>query len=145
MTAPDGPGPPDLPGIDPTRPPSAFMEATGLRVERATPEGVEGSLVLGPEHHQPAGIVHGGVYCSAIEQAASIGAALFAADRGLTAVGTNNNTHFLRPVVTGEVRVVARPVQRGRTQQLWQVEVTDTEDRLVATGQVRLANVELRT
>jgi len=36
--------------------------------------------------------------------------------------------------------VVGTPVHRGRTQQLWQVEVREG-DRLVARGQVRLANV----
>jgi acyl-coenzyme A thioesterase PaaI-like protein len=38
--------------------------------------------------------------------------------------------------------VVARPIQQGRTQQLWTVDITDAEARLVATGQVRLHNIE---
>jgi acyl-coenzyme A thioesterase PaaI-like protein len=32
-------------------------------------------------------------------------------------------------------------VHRGRSQQLWQVEVTDASTRLVARGQVRLQNL----
>jgi acyl-coenzyme A thioesterase PaaI-like protein len=39
---------------------------------------------------------------------------------------------------------VATPVQQGRTQQLWQVEIRRAEDeKLVALGQVRLQNVDV--
>jgi acyl-coenzyme A thioesterase PaaI-like protein len=37
--------------------------------------------------------------------------------------------------------VEATPLQRGRTQQLWQVFITDEQQRLVAKGEVRLANI----
>jgi acyl-coenzyme A thioesterase PaaI-like protein len=33
-------------------------------------------------------------------------------------------------------------VHRGRTEQLWEVEIADEEGRLVAKGQLRLANLE---
>ena len=62
------------------------------------------------------------------------------ADRG-NVVGVANHTNFIRAVREGTLTVVATPVQRGRTQQLWQVDVTDDADRLVARGEVRLANV----
>jgi acyl-coenzyme A thioesterase PaaI-like protein len=37
----------------------------------------------------------------------------------------------------------ATPIHRGRTQQLWQVDVTrESDGKLVAQGQVRLQNVK---
>lgn len=36
------------------------------------------------------------------------------------------------------------PIHRGRSQQLWLVTITDDDDRVVARGQVRLQNLELR-
>jgi uncharacterized protein (TIGR00369 family) len=62
----------------------------------------------------------------------------------VAAVGVNNNTNFVRSMVAGRVAVDARPIQQGRTQQLWEVRVTDEEQRLVATGQVRLQNITPR-
>ena len=53
---------------------SAFLRAAGLVVDEVTASRVTGHLQLGPEHHTPWGIVHGGVYTTAIESAASIGA-----------------------------------------------------------------------
>jgi uncharacterized protein (TIGR00369 family) len=88
--------------------------------------------------------VHGGVYCTVVESAASIGASAAVADRGQFAVGVNNSTDFLRPATGGRLDVVAEPVQQGRTLQLWLVTLTRAEDgKLVARGQVRLQNVPL--
>jgi 1,4-dihydroxy-2-naphthoyl-CoA hydrolase len=124
---------------------SAFMRAAGLQLEEVGPTSVTGWIDLGPEHHQPWGLVHGGVYTSAIETAASVGASTAAAELGLVAVGVNNNTNFVRSMVSGRVGVRAIAIQQGRTAQLWEVRVTDADDRLVALGQVRLQNVTPRT
>src|SRR4051812_8232418 len=99
---------------------SEFLRGAGLRVETATPALVTGTIAAGPEHHTPWGVVHGGVYATAVESACSIGASLAVADRGEFAVGLANHTDFLRPHTAGELRVSAEPIQQGRTQQLWQ-------------------------
>jgi uncharacterized protein (TIGR00369 family) len=123
---------------------SAFVAASGFEPTDVSGTRVAGHVELGPEQHTPWGVVHGGVYCTVIESAASIGASLAVADRGQFAVGVNNSTDFLRPVQTGRLDVVAEPVQQGRTLQLWQVLLTRSEDgKLVARGQVRLQNVPL--
>jgi 1,4-dihydroxy-2-naphthoyl-CoA hydrolase len=124
---------------------SMFMRAAGLQLDAIGPTEVTGWIELGPEHHQPWGLVHGGVYTSAIETAASVGASTAAAQHGLVAVGVNNNTNFVRSMVSGRVAVRASAIQQGRTAQLWEVRVTDADDRLVALGQVRLQNVTPRT
>jgi 1,4-dihydroxy-2-naphthoyl-CoA hydrolase len=130
--------------VDLSKPASAFMEASGLHLEEVGPSRVAGWVDLGPEHHQPMGLVHGGVYAAVIETAASAGATLAAQEDGSVAVGVNNNTHFLRSMSSGRVSLLAEPIQQGRTQQLWEVRITDGEDRLVAIGQVRLQNVQRR-
>src|SRR5438067_2613001 len=127
--------PPDM-----SPPPNTFMQAAGLVLDKVEASHVTGWIDLGSEHHQPWGLVHGGVYTTAIESAATVGAAVAAQEHGLVAVGVNNNTNFLRSMTQGRVAVSARPVHQGRTQQLWEVRVTDDQERLVAVGQVRLQN-----
>jgi 1,4-dihydroxy-2-naphthoyl-CoA hydrolase len=127
------PGPPEGAG--------AFIRASGVVATSIRTDRVVGYIELDEDHHTPWGIVHGGVYATAVESAASLGGTAFAAERGLVAVGTNNTTNFLRPLTHGRVDVIARAIQQGRTQQLWQVDITDAADRLIATGQLRLANV----
>ena len=45
----------------------------------------------------------------------------------------------------GRVTVTATPVQQGRTQQLWHVDITDGAGKLIAIGDVRLQNVDPRS
>ncbi|MGV9212740.1 PaaI family thioesterase [Micromonospora sp. RB23] len=117
-----------------------FVNLLGLKFEEATPDRVVISWQVRPELHQPFGIQHGGVYCSVVETAGSVGGSLWLAGRG-TVVGVSNQTDFLRAVSDGELRAVGTPVHRGRSQQLWQVEIADARERLVARGQVRLQNL----
>jgi 1,4-dihydroxy-2-naphthoyl-CoA hydrolase len=138
MNAPETVRPPDLDN------PSPFLAAAGLRFTSVSPTLVVGTIDLGASHHTPWGVVHGGVYATAVESAASVGASAAAADHGQIALGVANTTNFLRSMAAGRVTVTATPVHQGRTQQLWQVDITDETDRLVAIGQVRLQNVEPR-
>ena len=133
----------ELPDVDLTKA-SAFVAASGFEVTEIGGTRVAGYVELGPDQHTPWGVVHGGVYATVIESAASIGASAAVLDRGQFAVGVNNNTDFVRPMTTGRLDVVAEPVQQGRTLQLWQVVLTRADDgKLVARGQVRLQNVPL--
>ena len=125
------------------KPASAFMTATGLELAEVSGTRVTGHLDVGPQHHTPWGVVHGGVWCSVVEGAASVGASAAVADRGQFSVGVNNSTDFLRPMTAGRVDVVAEPVQQGKTLQLWLVQLTREDGKLVARGQVRLQNVPL--
>jgi 1,4-dihydroxy-2-naphthoyl-CoA hydrolase len=120
---------------------SAFLRAAGLVFDEISGSRVTGHLELGPGHHTPWGIVHGGVYTTAVESAASVGASTAVREQGQVAVGLTNTTHFLRPVTAGRVSVEAVPLSQGRTQQLWRVDIIDGAGKLVAHGEVRLQNV----
>jgi len=116
---------------------SALDRFLGLRVEEASGDRVVATLQVTPDLHQIAGIVHGGVYATVVETTASLGAGLWLAGDGLP-VGMANHTDFLRPVRAGTLRVEATPVERDDATQLWRVDVTDDQGRLVASGRVRL-------
>ncbi len=120
---------------------SAFVEASGITPTSIGPDRVEGYMDLNEDHHTPWGTVHGGVYAAAVESAGSLGGAAYAAKLGLNAVGTNNNTNFLRPFTEGRLHLTAYAIQQGQGQQLWQVDMVDSEDRLISTGQLRVSHV----
>ncbi len=107
-----------------------------------TPERVVGRAVVGAAHHQPMGLVHGGIWCALVETMASVGGALRAHELDMHVVGVNNSTDFIRALSEGAVTCVGEPIHVGRSQQLWGVEITrDADGKLVARGQVRLHNV----
>jgi uncharacterized protein (TIGR00369 family) len=125
-------------------PPGTFVEYLGLDLREVTGERVVASWTAGPRHHQPYGIVHGGVHCSVVETLGSIGAAhwLLSRDPEAKVVGVNNNTDFFRAVTDGALTSTGVPLHQGRLQQLWLIEThSDADGRLVARGQVRLQNL----
>jgi 1,4-dihydroxy-2-naphthoyl-CoA hydrolase len=126
--------------VTPQFSPSGFDAALGFEFSEISGDRVVLSWTITPDQLQPYGIVHGGVYCAAVESAASVAAAFWLGDRGKV-VGVANHTDFLRSTTGGRARATATPVHRGRSQQLWLVEIVDSEDRLLARGQVRLQNL----
>lgn len=120
-----------------------FVTLAGIEVLEATADLARGRIVINDNHHQPYGVVHGGVYCTLSETMASTGAAIWALEQGMAgAVGVSNTTDFLRATTDGVLIAEATPIHRGRTQQLWRVNITREEDgKLAAQSQVRLQNV----
>ncbi|WP_051162102.1 PaaI family thioesterase [Nocardia brevicatena] len=132
-----------LPSVDLTDA-GRFVAASGFVVDQLSATSVSGHVDLGPDHHTPWGVVHGGVYATIVETAASIGASAAVMDRGEFAVGVHNATDFLRPTTECRASVVAEPLHQGRTQQLWQVVIADSATgKTLARGQVRLQNMPL--
>jgi 1,4-dihydroxy-2-naphthoyl-CoA hydrolase len=119
---------------------TGFEKVLGIEFTEIGPDRAVLTCEITPELLQPYGILHGGVHCSLVETAASLGAELWLDDRG-HAVGVANHTNFLRAVRSGRLTAVATPIHRGRTQQLWQVVISDDAGREVAHGEVRLANI----
>jgi uncharacterized protein (TIGR00369 family) len=122
--------PTTLPGLD---------GLLGLQIVSSTKDSTVARLEVTPDHHQPFGLLHGGVLCSIVETVGSISGSVW---YGGGVVGTSNHTNFLRAVRSGTLTATSTPVHRGRTQQLWEVEITDEQGKLVAKGQLRLANLD---
>jgi 1,4-dihydroxy-2-naphthoyl-CoA hydrolase len=117
-----------------------WEDALGLVWDEWTADRVVARLEAGPRHHQPFGILHGGVYASIVESVASHGAAAVALRDGRAGVvGVSNTTDFLRSHRTGPLTCVGTPLHIGRTQHLWEVVITrDVDGKTVAHGQVRM-------
>ena len=117
-----------------------FDKTLGLEIVSATEDEVVGRFEVTPRLLQPYGLLHGGVLCSVVETLGSVAGAVWFGDRG-NVVGTSNHTNFLRGVREGVLTGTATPIHRGRTQQLWTVDVRDEQGRLVAKGELRVANL----
>jgi 1,4-dihydroxy-2-naphthoyl-CoA hydrolase len=125
-------------------PPGTFVEYLGLDLTEIAGDRVVATWTADKRHHQPFGIVHGGVHSSVVETLGSIGgqAWVMARDSGAHVVGVNNNTDFFRAVSEGAMTSVGVPLHQGRLQQLWLIEThSDADGRLISRGQVRLQNL----
>ena len=121
---------------------SPWDRAMGVRFVRATGDEVVAEVQVTTLHHQPYGIVHGGVYASLVETVASVAAALSARARDQSVVGLENHTSFLHAARDGVLRATGRPLTRGRRTHVWEVQVRDGAEKLLASGRVRLLALE---
>ena len=138
----DTPNAPEIRGFDPgddfqtERAP--FVDLIGIEWDLLSPDRVEAHVEVRDDHHQPYGIVHGGVYASIVETVASVGAAVNVYEDGKIVVGVSNTTDFLRAHREGRLDAVGTPIHAGRLQQLWLVDITREDGKTVARGQLRL-------
>jgi 1,4-dihydroxy-2-naphthoyl-CoA hydrolase len=120
---------------------TGFVEHVGVQTVEASGDRVVLTLDVEAHHLQPAGRLHGGVHCTLVETAASIGGHLWLDGKG-GVVGVSNHTNFIRGFSAGgRLTSTATPIHRGRTQQLWLVEIVDEDGRLIGRGEVRLHNL----
>ena len=126
--------------MDPEELSSPFVDHLGIEITEATGSRVVARWTAGERHHQPYGIVHGGVHASVVETLGSVGSAMWFGERGKV-VGVSNSTDFYRAVREGEMVSTATPVHQGRSQQVWVVETRDADDRLISRGQLRVQNL----
>ncbi len=110
----------------------------GLEFLELTAEVVRAQVAVVDKVKQPAGLVHGGVYASIAESMASWGTGI-GAPEGSMVMGLSNQTSFLRPITAGTIHAIARIRHRGRTTCVWEVEITDDDERLCALVRMTIA------
>ncbi|MCC7052745.1 MAG: PaaI family thioesterase [Gemmatimonadaceae bacterium] len=118
-----------------------WSRAMHLVYTAVSEDEVKCEFEIADQHLQPFGLVHGGVHCGVIETLTSVGALMYAHPMGMLAVGLENHTSFVRATKAGKLFAEARPISRGRTNQLWEAWIRDDKGRIVAQGRVRLQNV----
>jgi 1,4-dihydroxy-2-naphthoyl-CoA hydrolase len=119
--------------------PVGFDRHYGLEIVSMDENEVRAQVRVRDELLQPAGLVHGGVFASMAESITSIATWLAVNEEGKSAQGLSNQTSFLRPITDGTIHAIARRRHRGRTTWVWEVDITDDQDRLCALVRMTVA------
>jgi 1,4-dihydroxy-2-naphthoyl-CoA hydrolase len=88
---------------------------------------------------QPMGILHGGASVVLAETLGSVAAFLCEDAEKKHCVGLEINANHIRSVRSGFVYGVARPLHLGGSTQLWEIKISDENDRLVCISRLTLA------
>ena len=88
-------------------------------------------LQVGPQHHNPMGIVHGGIFCDLADAAMGVAFAALLEDGALFST-LELQTRYVRPVREGQLVAEGRVLHRGRSVGHLACEITDEQDRVVA-------------
>jgi uncharacterized protein (TIGR00369 family) len=120
-------------------PPGGYDALYGLEVLEVHDALVTAQVKVRDDLRQPFGLVHGGVLASIAETLASLGTAVVVVPEGNAAMGLSNSTSFLRPIIDGTIHARAIRRHRGRTTWIWDVEITDDDERLCAMTRMTIA------
>jgi len=90
---------------------------------------------------QPDGVLHGGATVALAESVGSAASYVFLDAREFFVRGIEISANHLRSVREGYVYARATIVHKGRTTQLWNIMISDGEDRLVS--QCKLTTISL--
>lgn len=82
--------------------------------------------------HQPDGVLHGGASVALAESVGSAGAFLFLNTENVAVRGIEISANHIKSVKTGFVDAVATIIHKGRTTQLWQIKILNSQKELVS-------------
>jgi uncharacterized protein (TIGR00369 family) len=108
-----------------------FAAASGVEILAASGEEVRARLSWTPERCTSGGVLHGGALMTLADSAGAL-CALLNLPEGASTATVESKTNFLRPVTSGHVEAVARPVHLGRMLVVVVTELWDDRGRRVA-------------
>ena len=114
------------------------VERLGIEFLEVGDDFIRARVPVDSRTRQPYGLLHGGVSVVLAETLGSSGA-YYAAPEGHRAVGLDINANHLRAAMGGWVTGTARPVHRGRTTHVWQIDMTNDAGELTCVSRLTMA------
>ena len=118
-----------------------LVKHLNIQFHEITLDRVVASLPVTDAVRQPFGLLHGGVSVALAETVASVGAWLNV-DEGINVVGLEINCNHIKAVKDGEIRATGTPIHRGRSTQLWNIEIRNSKGEISAISRCTLAVVK---
>jgi len=112
-------------------PPPPVATLIGFRLASVQPGVAVLELEAGPQHANPMGTMHGGIFCDLADAAMGMAWAS-TLDEGETFTTLELKINFLKPVRAGKLVATGRVVKTGHTVGLTECDVVDATDQLVA-------------
>jgi 1,4-dihydroxy-2-naphthoyl-CoA hydrolase len=132
-------GMPDVLDEYPVPPPRTLDGVLGFRLVEIGEDTAYAEVPYADRVCQRFGVVHGGVYAALAEMVATEATVHHVWPNGDGAVGSSNNSSFLRPISAGTIHARATARHRGRTTWVWDVDLTDDAGRVCAVSRVTIA------
>ena len=117
---------------------NTMMEHLNIIYTEITENSISATMPVCSYTHQPLGMLHGGASVVLAETLGSI-AGNFVVDETRYCVGLDINANHLRAMRQGEVIGTAKPIHLGISTQVWQIDITDEQGRLVCVSRLTLA------
>ena len=108
------------------------MQTLGIEFTEIGENYLVARMPVSPAVHQPDGVLHGGATAALAETVGSSAAAVFCLPKDHMLRGIDVSAKHVRGVRSGFVHAKAMATHQGKTMQVWSIEITDDQNRLVS-------------
>lgn len=119
-----------------------LLEALGIEITELGQGRVVATMPVDHRTHQPFGLLHGGASVALAETVASIGAYALVDQETEGVVGLEINANHIRAVRSGIVTATGTVLHRGKTTMVWDIKITDEQQRLVCVSRCTIAIIK---
>ncbi len=109
-----------------------LMETLDIEYVDVGPNFLIAKMPVTPKVHQPDGVLHGGASVALAESVGSAASYVFLDGQSFFVRGIEFAANHVRSIKEGFVFARATIVHKGKTTQLWEIRITDGEDRLIS-------------
>ena len=121
---------------------NTITEVLGIEITDFGPDYFCGKMPVDHRTVQPYGLLHGGASAVLAESLGSIAGGMQVNRDTQTVVGVEINCNHLRSARDGWVYGKATPVKIGRKIHVWNIEIKNEDDKLVAVSRLTLAVID---
>ncbi|AZU63808.1 esterase [Neobacillus mesonae] len=121
---------------------NTLIAALGMEITYLEEGKVVATMPVDERTRQPFGILHGGASVALAETVASLGAYELVDKETEAVAGLEINANHIRSKAEGIVTAVGTVLHRGRTTQVWDIKITDEQDRLICVSRCTMAVIK---
>ncbi len=122
---------------------NTMSEWLGIEFVEVTKEYLIARMPADHRTIQPLGVINGGAFCALAETVGSMAANLCIKEKEkFVAVGLDINANHVRSAFSGWVYGKASPIHIGKTTQVWEIKITDEQERLCCISRLTMSIIE---
>lgn len=110
-----------------------------IRYTEITEDSISGTMPVDERTHQPFGILHGGASVVLAESLGSIASFMCIDSEKYLAVGLEVNANHLRPVKSGLVTGVCKPLHIGAKTHVWEIKIYNDRGKMSCISRLTVA------
>jgi len=121
------------------RPKNHIGALIGIEFTEIGEDFLIGTMPVDERTHQPVGILHGGASVVLAETLGSIASFMCIDPEKYLAVGLEVNANHLRPVKSGKVTGICKPLHVGAKTQVWEIKMYDDRGKMNCISRLTVA------
>jgi uncharacterized protein (TIGR00369 family) len=119
-----------------------LLGSLGIEITELQKGKVVATMPVDDRTRQPFGLLHGGASVALAETVASVGAFELVDKENEVVVGLEINANHIRAKKDGMVTAVGTVLHQGKTTMVWDIKITDEEEKLVCISRCTIAVIK---